>query len=497
MNERERNTGTEMELEKLLQDGLPELPPDDVVESVTPWRKAMNLSLAGLGLSIITPNYPALNVLFPLIGLFLMLWGFWTLRRENKWFFGCWLCTILRGAATLSALVINATIYQSRLSSMATFLMTAGLGVLFLHLVCLWAGFRAVREKAGLPKKAPAAAALIVWYLFMCLLAWVQYEGLFIFLCVIALYLVILYSLFKLARELGEAGYAIRPDAVRAPGWLPGAAALVLFAGGLLCAYAFGGSYPMNWEEKQPVSAEAAQVREELAGLGFPQAVLEDLADEELLSCKGALQVAVSWEDFPMNDRHMENVAGLFGQVYDAEELRITGVAVELPEERWKIFHHFQWMKDPGFFGMDAIQLWPAYDNEEGWSPSGGVTGRVLCSVDGETLAAPYYSLGEEAYTSDSPFWGRQEKSDVFAEFSMPKNSTDRRGYLAYTVQGLEDSWLIISWVNYTHQLTWAQYPVETAKQRLMKGIRTDSTFCTIQDALKFYPQEDKLEILN
>ena len=77
----------------------------------------------------------------------------------------------------------------------------------------------------------------------------------------------------------------------------------------------------------------------------------------------------------------------VYSTVYDVKELRITGVAVKLPgeRERWKVFHHFRWVADPGWWGTEAIQLWPAWNLEMGWSQDKAVTGRLLCERDGRT----------------------------------------------------------------------------------------------------------------
>ena len=106
--------------------------------------------------------------------------------------------------------------------------------------------------------------------------------------------------------------------------------------------------------------------------------------------------------------------------------------------------------------------------------------------------SAPYFSLGDETYTSTSIFWGEQTSTDVFAEFSMPHKGENHRGYVSYTVKEGQDGWLINAWINYTHQTTWFQYPAITAKEKHMTaGVGDTYTFLTIQDALQFNPNEE------
>lgn len=80
----------------------------------------------------------------------------------------------------------------------------------------------------------------------------------------------------------------------------------------------------------------------------FPDEILQDLCSEDILACREAMQVVVSAQEY-------EN------------ELCVTGIAVKLPGDdsenrnRWKLFHHFRWQKNPGFYGTEALQIWPAY----------------------------------------------------------------------------------------------------------------------------------------
>lgn len=186
--------------------------------------------------------------------------------------------------------------------------------------------------------------------------------------------------------------------------------------------------------------------------------------------------------------------------VFDQEELRITGIGVELPGERehWKIIHHFQWVIDPGFYGTDAIQLWPTYRDSKGWLSASEVTGQVLYNDGEQVYTSAYFSLGEETYTSNSIFWGKQTSTDIFGEFSMLRSGENKRGYVSYTVQEAQDGWIVDAWINFTHQITWFQYPAITAKQKHMTAGASDThAFQTIQDALQFFPDTEERKALN
>ena len=118
-----------------------------------------------------------------------------------------------------------------------------------------------------------------------------------------------------------------------------------------------------------------------------------------------------------------------------------------------------------------------------------GVTGQVLYNDGDQIYASPYFSLGNETYTSNSIFWGEQTSNAVFAEFSMPRNGENHRGYVSYTVKEVQDGWIVDAWINYTHQTTWLQYPAITAKQKnIASGAWDTWAFKTMQDTLQFNP---------
>ena len=370
-------------------------------------------------------------------------------------------------------------------------------------LLCFWQGLRAVLRKAGLPAQGGGAGALLAWYVLVCVLAAMHYTGLLVPIAMLVGYACILRSLFRLSGALDEAGYAIAPQPVRVT---DRCIALVLAAAlgiGCTLGYLFGGSYRMDW---QPVDAstqaQTETIQQQLLGLGFPEEVLNDLTPEDIAACDGALRVVTEAEDYPVNDgrnvlweAYNEKNERYYVQdtVYDVKELRLTGVAVQLPGERetWMVFHHFLWTTNPGFYGTEAIQIRPAYRSiPEGWA-AGDATGRVLYDRGGQTFAAPYASLGARTFTANTVLWGEQTNTDLFAAFSLPRHGEHARGYVAYPVAETQDGYILSSGVYYTHQQSWLQYPAVTAMEKRLTTTWGDSgAFRTVQDALQFFPED-------
>ena len=167
MREHEREYPRDDAFEALLAQSVDELPPEEIVADVTPWRRAMERVLFGLALCMVTLNFWCLNYLLPAIGTVLLLLGFRALRRENPWLRGCFVCAVLRTACVFPSLILNTTILPGDACRSAAAAVSAAL--MLALLLCFWQGLLAVQKKAGLPAQTGGTLALIVWYVLICL----------------------------------------------------------------------------------------------------------------------------------------------------------------------------------------------------------------------------------------------------------------------------------------------------------------------------------------
>ena len=428
----------EDDFDALLESSLSGLPPKDVVKRVTPWKRAMRWLLAGMALTTLTLNVLYLNLLLPAIGMVLLLLGFRALRRENRWFGACYAVAVLRTAYVCADLVLNTTIWQRAVhaSSQAGVLSGLSLALLFVEFFCLWRGLWAVQQKAGETPRAWNAAALMVWYALLCLLALVGDRiGWLLLAVLLAGYALILRSLWRLSKELDQAGYAVRSAPVRVSDRTLVLALAAVLTAGCACGYLWGSRYPMEWTPVEiGEDSQAAGLRVHLLELGMPEYVLDDLTAEELAACEGALQVVVDVDD--------EAVDGS-----DEPKLRVTG--------------------------------------------------RVLCEQNGQSYAAPYYFLGEQTCTAGGFPWQQHAGNDVFAAFSMLPGGERCRGYLTYPMEKVRDGFIVNGWLEYTHQKTWLQYPAVTALEKRLAGSwNHDGAFRTIGVSLQFEQTGEGVRLL-
>lgn len=487
MDDRRFDREPEQDLDDLLSEGLSSPPPESILREITPWRRSMNRILWGMVLETITLNFWGLNYILPAVGHVLILLGLRTLRRENRAFRFWWWFMLAETGLWYFSLLHKAAPGWQAFDRTALGWTLAGLGFALglIEYVCLWLGLRAVRRDAGLEPGAGGALVLMIWTVLLMLMAvsGLTQIGLISFGILIIIYFCVVRGLFKLSRELDEAGYALRPAPVRIPDWPLAGGIWTAVLTGIVAVSLTCNRLPMNW---QPVSqgshSGVEELKAELAAMGFPENVLADLAPEEIQACGGALRVVTDMQEHSMTSF-----------IDDTDRpLKITGVAVELAGERekWRIFHYFEWEAGTRFYGTDAMQFWPAYHVGDGWAKSGPATGRVLCQRNGTEVWSPYYFLGEETFTLTNLFFGTRTSTDLFASFSFPVHGEHCRGYVAYETAENRDGYIIDSWVNYAHAKRMFQYPAQTALEWIQtSGINFESEpFFFVQTAIQFYP---------
>lgn len=494
------------DFDALLRSALPELPPQDVVREVTPLGGTVKLITWGLTLCSVTLNIGSLlPLLMRVSGTLLCLIGFRRLRRENGWFRACYGLSILRLALDWAGELRQTTLLRPP-AALETAVLTVSVLALLALSFCLWRGLLAARRKAGQPPRATAAGALCLWYavLFGVLfLAGGTVTGWFIWLPLL-LYLVLLWRLFRLGREMEDSRYVLDPAPVRLT---DGKLALLLLTAAAvlaLCGYTFFTRLPMDWQPDAPVSQEAEAIRQELRDLNFLEEVLRDLSEEDLLACQGATRVIVQQklEDLDGDALGVDRYTGDWRTIAEdwgkgRYDLLSTGVAVQLPAEdgelRWRLFHHFLWVEPRRHPSADCLRLMPVErENSDGaaWRQDSDCTGRLLYEEDGVTLTAPYAVLERESWQEENAFGWTSSSTDHFAEFSLPDMAENARGYLTHSIRGPAEleTYVVDSWFYYYGVKNWPFFPAATSRE----SWRQDSWnardhYYNMQDMLQFW----------
>lgn len=490
------NSNVEKEFEKDILDVLPEIPPEGILKKVIPCRRAMNFIIAGFALSAIRINLLWLQFILPSLGFIFLIIGFRTLSHENSWFRLCKISAVVVSILNIFYLGINATIYRKAFSDSVygTSLVIIDAFIMILFLIFFAKGLRELQQKAGIKPHTGFLIMMMLWYSAAAFLGLMQAEiGLLGFIFVI-LYILFLISLNKVAKALYASGYAIKTVPVKMSDKWIYAIALSAAVISVSCGLIFFNSYPMAWSPvPENEHSEVEDIKAHLLELGFPENVLNDLSDEDIMSCKGAIDLTKEVDELPMNSgrKVVEEDLGTprRSTVYDVKELVVTHILVKLPSDnenkiRWRVFHCFYWKTDPGFCGTDVIEIWtPKNDVVNSFDITSDFTGRVMYNKDGQIYSAPYHSVSNKVTVSSFGYSRRYESP--FLEFSLPKDGDSKRFYVTYEFEQVGPPVFISCWVNYVHQENVFMYPVVTASEFRSTSDLSNFNFSGTQTAIQ------------
>ena len=472
MSEQKKSFMDEQDFDALLSRSLPELPPEDIVARTVPGKKALNRILVGYFLSTFTINGLGLNLILPVIGQILMLLGFRALQHENRWFSACYVFAVLQAFLRFGKLILDTTIFdlpfEDPQNAASAFYIALALQVLLtvVSLLCFWRVLRTVQKACGIRSKVIGVLALLAWNLLLCAVFVAQARGQFIggytLLFLLVSLIIILWMIARQAKALDATGYVLQPAPLRLSDRTLTLIILGILAIGCTCGHLFFSSYDMDWQTVDSTeSAATSETKSQLAALGFPEDILDDLTPEDLARCHGAEQVVVDARTLNSENPTFDN-----GD-YD---IRLTNVIVLVPGETPHVvlFNHFSWLSTPKFYGTAALNILPTYEaSAELWRLEDGPTGRILYDDGDDSFVADYHSIEMRTVTSNL-FRNVAPSPSLYASFIFPNQGTRQRGYITYTIaprailpEGYRQAGY--SQMTYMHQKKRFLYPAETA----------------------------------
>ena len=269
------------------------------------WKQTYEKILIGMGLFGITLNFLFLNQILPFLGALLLFTGFRKLRLENRWLKAGYAGAALEVVITIVTIVLGSVlerekIYVSYVWKVIVF--CGGILPVFL-MVCLFLGMREELEKRKAEIKNEVLLHIIIWYVVVTVLAVREYEGWILGLAIVAAYIGILVELKNIAEKLEQAEYVLEEHPVRISDGRYAAGAAILTAAGLLIGYTCFGSYHMAWTTaKETQDSASEEIKAHLLSLGFPEEILHDLKEEDILACKNARQILLNQSDDLLRD---------------------------------------------------------------------------------------------------------------------------------------------------------------------------------------------------
>ena len=98
-------------------------------------------------------------------------------------------------------------------------------------------------------------------------------------------------------------------------------------------------------------------------------------------------------------------------------------------------------------------------------------TYRKACSPRSVTVS-PFFKEGNQVYTSGSILNYGHTLNTYFAEFSYPLKGENKRGYATYSIRTTDSKLCENSFLNYAHNTSPLQYPVDSGVTALQKWLR-------------------------
>ena len=464
---------TDRDFDQLLYQRVSYLPPEPISG---PWRRALGCICWGLILITVTLSVLSLQYILPAVGSLLLYLGFRPLRKAGPWLTLGYVLSIVQALyqaavilllATPAGPVLTAQPLSFRLGLLAYLLRT-------LLVFALWLGLRGVFRRAGQRPRTAAAGGVAACYVLMLLLALGETQGALPLLGFLLLFLCAVAGLFHISATLEQAGYAIPFAPVRVSTWLVSLLYLGILAVAVPLLLFHFNHVPLDASPAQAETGQA-QLRQELAELGFPEELLADLPDEEVARLEGAS--GVEQKDI-WGWNTADHLEGLDCQVFQ----------VTLPgENTLRFYYFFQWRTPPEqrYRYLDGVELIPTHSFNSLSMEMESPRGSLLWEEDGQTLEMELTATAPQVYHDT---WSLGTLTSVSSYsyydmvFSLPKKGENLRGYVTWGVSHLREENFVTSCITYIHQLSPLSYPWADPcqAQRLGRAADGQDPFCSL-----------------
>ena len=346
-----------------------------------------------------------------------------------------------------------------------------------------------MQRDAGItPPAAPAAGALLLWYILLYVAAALFASLPLLLGAYVVWYFYLVVRLKKLSKSIAAQGCAIEPVKERFSNPKLVGSLLTVLAVVIACGFLFFGSCRMDWTPKEAsTDAQVIEAHERLLALGYPESELNDLSDEDLLTCLRAERVVIK---------------GCTGSAYinysnkpqTNDAFHLTIVAVQRPFDRLFVACHFRWDDGVRFYGTESLAFEPNHDNSRWFAKE--FSGQVLYDgPDGATYTAPYIDPGTDQVNLSS--WYENCFRQLYcADVSFPNDGTNQRGYVACALSNNIDEFTKFEGLfYYVHQNGRFQYPVKTARDyqdfNVNRPLLYNAPFERVQDYFVLFQNED------
>lgn len=248
----------------------------------------------GFVFTIMTFNFLGLQYILPTIGVGLIYIGFCDLRKENKELNNAWIFSIINMLVHVLGLICANTPLNVNFKNnvIMIFILTAFQVSFF---IIFRKGLKKVFEKASVTPSKDPLLGVIIWRIVIVIFVIAKLSIYwFIYIPVIFFYFYNFHSLYKLVDDLGVIKFKNSDETVRTKSkkhvleYIIGCAFIVI-----ICNL---GSNHIRLDSTEFIPTKASETRDMLMNMGFPEAILKDISDDEVDMLKDAIHIDVSSE---------------------------------------------------------------------------------------------------------------------------------------------------------------------------------------------------------
>jgi hypothetical protein len=432
MNTLEKN---DQEFEKNLIEKLEDFIPEErALKSVNPFSKPISYIVWGLIISSIQLDLLHLQYLLPNIGIVLILVGYRSIKNENKWFYRAWLLTIVTLVVLLLLYICLASPWLNDFEVGSYSFMGMLFSIVFLcYRVAIFLIFRqailTVYGNCGLkqPRDYLLLSTICIGLIGLMAFLPVNVSDMLVWMTstlMIALFLVIVKTLFLVKDNLGIVGYSIINASIRF-----GSRTVILSYIMITCILVGLVCYSTNHlklEAKEYIFPTPPSYTI-LAEKGVPTNILQDLSAYNLVLLKDTVKVYVTEEkmNFDMNLYIIGTEAqkALESKKYSKANMQVTTIFLLQSDESVYVIEYFEWLKG-GAYWNDGFVIY-GQDNME------LINGRLLYRLNNIDYFADIPRL-KQGQVKIYDFSHEIINIGITGGVSYPFNSQSQRGFILY-----------------------------------------------------------------
>lgn len=375
------------------------------------WHNSIKNITLGFMLTVISLNFWALQYILPTIGTVFLYIGFRDLKNENKFFHATWIFSIINIVINLTNLIYIATPLNTEFQHnfIRTIIFTA---FRLTFLIVFREGIKNIFHKNNITPSRDPVLMLIIWNILVIILGLTQLGQLwFVFVIIIFYYFYAFNSLYKLSYDLENINCTTSNHNIKLSNkkLFISYITICTFVVAICCVI----SNHIKLESKEFIPVQSSSTRDMLINKGFPQDILNDIADEDIFLIKDALYIESFSENLSFNSPNKIN-------------LKATTIFIEVPDTKLYAIEFFNWENGKSYWN-DGFTISGSEDFEL-------INGRLLYENEGIKYTASIPRLNDGSITNID-ILGHVDQSDkISGAISYPFGSTNLKGYVLYKI---------------------------------------------------------------